>query len=121
VLYTVTFAESGLPSGSTWSLHVGGFYVNGTGQFAQVQLFNGTYNYSTSVPAGYSSPNGTGSIRVAGEPLHVSMTFTKPPSSSNFFASTTFYLAVAAVAALVAGTAIYLVGARRRRTPPGST
>ncbi len=121
VLYAVTFVEAGLPSGSTWSLHVGAIYVNGTGRSAQVDLFNGTYNYSTSVSPGYSSPNGTGSIRVVGAPLNLSMTFTKPSSSSNFFTSTTFYLAVAAVAALVAGTAIYFIGARRRRNPPGPT
>ncbi|HKN07316.1 MAG TPA: PKD domain-containing protein [Thermoplasmata archaeon] len=121
ILYTVTFDERGLPNGSAWSLHVGGLYFNGSSSSVQVDLFNGTYNYSTSVPTGYSSLHGTGSIRVAGEPLTVSMTFAKASSSPNFFTSSTFYLAVAAVAALTAGTVIYLVGARRRRTPPGPT
>ncbi len=44
-LYTLTFSESGLPNGTTWTVTVGGHAENSTNSTISFQLQNGTYTY----------------------------------------------------------------------------
>ena len=77
--YNVTFSESGLPSGTAWSVT-----LNGTAQttttpqvvFAEV---NGTYSYRISFVPGYSSNPDFGNIMVIGLDRQISVRFTILP------------------------------------------
>lgn len=118
VLYAVTFGESGLPNGTSWSVLLNGAYHNVTTSSFQVELTNGSYAYSTTAGSGYTVTNGSGSVKVTGGPAVVDLRFTAVAGASSalgFLTSATFLLALAAIAFIVVGTVIYLVGARRRR------
>ena len=66
VTYTVTIKESGLPSGTKWSVIVGGALYNSTSDAISVQLINGTYTYHVIGISGYTLSNGTGTVQVHG-------------------------------------------------------
>jgi hypothetical protein len=122
VVYAVTFTETGLPNGTPWNLTLLGIVHGVAGTSYSTTLANGSYNYSVSGSAGYSPQTKSGMVHVAGQPMTVTVPFTgpAPPSSpsSNPISVTTILIAVAAVGAIAAGTVIYLVGARRRKSPP---
>lgn len=75
--YLVTFAESGLPQGSPWSVTLGGDRISGTGglpvRFAEP---NGTLPYSIVGPSGYSATPSSGNLAVQGAARTTSITFT---------------------------------------------
>jgi hypothetical protein len=83
VTYTVTFAETGLPSGTTW-------YVNGTawgslsvtvagilGTSVSVNLTNGTYSFTVASANKTWAPTYTSAFVVNGGPVSVTATFTE--------------------------------------------
>ena len=74
--YPVTFTESGLPSGTTWSVTVGTATGSSPTQNIVVTLVNGTYPYKVvaSLPW-YPIQAGSGSVTVAGAPVSLSVTF----------------------------------------------
>lgn len=91
--YLVTFMESGLASGSRWSVTLDGTSLNTTGTSLQFDETNGTYSYSaesTSVsPASWLN----GTVVVAGANQEVALDFrTSPPPSQGGSASPTFGL-----------------------------
>lgn len=80
--YSVTFTESGLPSGSTWYVNISGgaklaTTVSGaSGTTASVDLANGSYSYTASTSnTGYTTP-GAGDLTVSGAALNVPVPFT---------------------------------------------
>jgi PKD repeat protein len=122
VVYAVTFTETGLPNGTSWSLTLLGIVHGVAGTSYSTTLANGSYDYSVSGSGGYSPQTKSGTVHVAGQPMTVTVPFTAPASpsspSSNPISVTTILIAIAAVGAIAAGTIIYLVGARRRKSPP---
>ena len=76
VLYAVTFRESGLPSGSSWSAILNGTAESSTGSPIAFTEVNGTYPYSvaTSQP-GWGSTEPYGTVAVLGVPVVVAETF----------------------------------------------
>ncbi len=62
MLYTVTFQEYGLPSGSNWSVTINGKTYYSTGDIITVTLPYGNYSYSISLPSGYRAPIQNGTI-----------------------------------------------------------
>lgn len=86
----VTFSESGLPNGATWSVALNGTQHSGTvvanASSIFFQLLNGTYTYSVSSVSVnnttyYASPS-SGSVTVDGAAKIVNITFsTTPPTS----------------------------------------
>jgi YVTN family beta-propeller protein len=85
--YSVEFAESGLPSGTNWSIR-----MNGTlgGSVASIVTFtepNGTYNYSVGPVKGYMASPSSGFVTVKGTPVNVSITFASvpPPLQASVF------------------------------------
>jgi YVTN family beta-propeller protein len=75
-VYSVTFTETGLPSGMLWYLNISGprsFYS--TSSSITFTEPNGTYSYSYGVNTKYSTLNPSGSITVAGSSVSVSATF----------------------------------------------
>ncbi len=65
VRYTVTFVESGLPSGTDWSVTVGTTETSSTLTYIDFHLVNGTYTYFVANVANFSRI-ATGSFSVAG-------------------------------------------------------
>lgn len=62
--YTLTFTQSGLPSGAAWSVTVGGTKLTSTNRSASIQESTGIYNYSITGPSGYVASQGAGSVDV---------------------------------------------------------
>jgi len=78
--YPVTFTESGLPSGTTWSVSLGNQTMSSSNNTIIFSEYNGTYSYSIPAISGlYPSPN-SGYVTVAGNPLSLAINFL-PPST----------------------------------------
>jgi DNA-binding beta-propeller fold protein YncE len=66
--YTVIFAESGLPYGTTWTVTFNGSTVTGVGQLRFPGIANGTYSFTVPNLTGYSPTPSAGSLQVSGTP-----------------------------------------------------
>ncbi|MCI4365432.1 MAG: hypothetical protein L3K10_05150, partial [Thermoplasmata archaeon] len=86
ILYTLTFSESGLPSGTSWSVTIGGVTheSNGSGSVT-FQEHNGTYTYQVGSVSGYSVSSSTGSTTLSGAAKAVRLTFTANPGTPRAF------------------------------------
>ena len=73
--YAVTFSESGLPSGTSWSVTLNGAMKSGTGSIVFTEP-NGTYSYVIGTVAGYTASPSSGNILVIGFPIPQSIAFT---------------------------------------------
>ncbi|MGA3021816.1 MAG: PQQ-binding-like beta-propeller repeat protein [Thermoplasmata archaeon] len=75
VRYVVTFKETGLPSGTNWSVTVGATTCTTTGTTISFALADETYSYTVSAPgSGYSASPGT--VTVNGATIRVTVTST---------------------------------------------
>jgi len=63
-LGSVVFSESGLPSGTSWSVTINGGTLTGTTASLQDELANGSYTYSVGSVAGYHASPSSGSANV---------------------------------------------------------
>jgi hypothetical protein len=84
--YPVVFTESGLPSGSEWSVTLNGDLHTSTSSSIDFSEVNGTYSYTVQPPAGYLAASGNGSVVVSGAPVAQPVAFT--PKSSPVFVTT---------------------------------
>ena len=104
VKYTVTFTESGLPSGTHWSMTFNGATSGSNGTTITFDAVNGTYSYTVSNVSGYSVSSG--SISVNGANIAKNVTFTASPapglSQTELYGITGAIVAVIAVVGLVA-------------------
>ncbi|MDP8012337.1 MAG: hypothetical protein RAK23_05930, partial [Thermoplasmata archaeon] len=75
--YYIIFEESGLPSGTSWSVTLNGTTKYTTGTSITFIVKNGTYNYKISLPSGYSAQYTTGTINVEGKSLVVPLNVSK--------------------------------------------
>jgi len=75
VTYTVTFTESGLPSGTQWSVTLNGTTKSSTTNTISFTEPNGTYSFSISSINGYSVSPSSGSITVNGASVNQAITF----------------------------------------------
>ncbi len=62
---TLTFSETGLASGTTWSVNVDGNVYSSTTSSISINAPAGNYNYSVMAPTGYTVSNGAGSVSVS--------------------------------------------------------
>jgi hypothetical protein len=108
VLYSVTFVETGLSSGTTWQLVANGTLFNVSGQSKVVEFINGSYSYSVRSISGYTITNQTGKIVVSGHNLSVYITFKK----SGF--STIDYVLIAVAVVVVVALALMVVTRRKK-------
>jgi hypothetical protein len=73
--FTLTFSETGLPSGSTWSVGIGppGSVYNQTTTKTSMTFYetNGTYPVSFTLPTGYVAPANPATVTVQGVALDV--------------------------------------------------
>ena len=62
--YTVTFSETGLPSGTTWSVTMSGTTESSTGTSLEFSEPSGTYEFNLSAIAGYTITPQVGNVTV---------------------------------------------------------
>lgn len=83
--YTVTFNESGLPSGTVWYVNITGTSSSGpiTGRNYSTTLFNGQYSYATSTSDGKYRGSG-GNFSVNGKAIYRLVNFTQVTYNATF-------------------------------------
>jgi hypothetical protein len=64
--YAVTFSETGLPTGTPWTVTVGSRSHTTTGTTTTFRSSNGSYAYTVSTGAGFAADPAAGSFTVAG-------------------------------------------------------
>jgi YVTN family beta-propeller protein len=136
--YTLTFAETGLPSGTTWTVTLEGTVHSSTSSDLTFTEPNGTYSFEVGALVGYTSSPLSGSITVHGLPVSQSVAFqsaAKPTSGGS--GSGTFLglpadegfavlggIIAAAIIAVVAALLLLrrgrLSGGRTNAPPPGA-
>jgi hypothetical protein len=72
--YSVVFAETGLPSGTNWTVTLGRSSFNTTSSI-EFTVTNGTYSYSVGTVSGYNASPASGNVTVNGTDQTVSVTF----------------------------------------------
>lgn len=77
--FTVIFTETGLPTGTSWSVTLGTTTTPSTGTTIAFTEMNGTYSYSVGAVNGYTIGVASGSIKVAGENTGATVVFTAVP------------------------------------------
>lgn len=129
----VTFAESGLPNGTEWTVQLDSQSGQraAPGSITFEGLSNGSYSYSAAVGSSVGSfaanpPNGT--LRMTGAPLMVTVTFHSlsvgsqtPPAGSTLLGMPEWggLAVIGILLAAVAATAMILLARRIREKPPG--
>lgn len=74
--YPLTFTESGLPSGTAWTVGLDNGQVNtSTSSSVGFSVSNGTYTYTVALPAGYAPTPSSGSATIAGSGASVPISF----------------------------------------------
>jgi YVTN family beta-propeller protein len=74
--YPVTFAETGLPSGTSWSVTLAGSFLTSTAGVLSTSEPNGSYAYSVAPVSGFDSTPASGSVAVLGRSVTLNITFT---------------------------------------------
>jgi hypothetical protein len=125
--YPVVFTESGLPSGTRWSVTLNGTLETSSGPSIEFVEPNGSYPYEVGAPAGYTASPHPGSAAVEGRNASVTIGF-KPaapgPGSGGAWGILTgtvagvplYYWILGAGAMALVGA--FLVQRHRRRTRP---
>ena len=74
--YTATFQESGLPTGSTWSVTLNGSTSSAVAPLSNsFVVSNGTYSYTVGQISGYSASPSSGTLTVTNGNVNVTITF----------------------------------------------
>ena len=119
--FSVAFTESGLPSGTSWAITLGGVTRSSTTSTIGFTEANGTFTYSVGVIPGYSSSPSSGSVGVAGRSSTLDILFTAAggtggsASSPGFLGlpGSTGFLVIGGLTAAV-GVAVALILRSRR-------
>jgi len=117
VTFPVTFTESGLASGTDWTVTIAGSSHSSTSTNLTFREANGTYDYSIGAIAGYHSDPVSGRFTLAGGPHSVSVAFSAVSTAPGGLGSLVNWLAIGAAIALVAVILIVLSLRRRARNP----
>ncbi|MDE1836855.1 MAG: hypothetical protein KGJ23_09595 [Euryarchaeota archaeon] len=119
-LYTVTFAESGLPSGKSWSIVFNGSTLSSATPSQIVFDVHAAagLTYSVGTVSGYTSNPSSGTLNVAGNTTVPAIVFTSSGSKSSGLSGAlsgpTLYAIVALVAVVAALLVAFLVMRRRK-------
>ena len=118
--YTVTFTESGLPTGTGWSVTLAGVSKTSTTTTITFREPNGTYPFSVGPVSGYTSTPSAGSLSVSGAPVSEALTFSPSSSSTSsgflgLSGNTGYYLLGGIAILAVAGAAVALALRSRRK------
>ena len=80
--YTVTFSETGLPAGTTWSISLGGSTQSSSGTTISFAEGNGTYAFSVGSVLGYQAAPSSGTVIVSGGAVAQSVSFSPATSTT---------------------------------------
>jgi DNA-binding beta-propeller fold protein YncE len=81
--YAITFIQSGLPSGTPWSVKLGSSTENSSTPSIVFSELNGTYGYAVNPRTGYIANPAAGSVIVVGAAQDVPVSFTAVPPAGN--------------------------------------
>jgi hypothetical protein len=118
--YAITFMESGLPSGTSWSIILSGSPASATAYTITYFEPNGTYSFMILTVAGYSSSPFLGNVVVSGATVFVSVMFTPSGGSGSSgirilgLSTMDSYLALMGVAISAVAIAAVLLIQRRK-------
>ena len=122
VTFSVTFTETGLPSGTNWSVTLGASTVYSTGTTLTFTETNGTYSFTVGSVSGYSANSSSGSVHVTGSSAGRTLAFSANPTTSPFLGlpnNEGYYLLGGIVAVLAAiGAGLMLRARGRKPTTP---
>lgn len=79
--YPVTFMETGLATGTSWSVTLNSAAQSSTGSSITFTEVNGTYSYAVGAVPGYTASPSSGTMMVSGASRSVSITFTATTSA----------------------------------------
>ncbi len=119
--YAVTLTESGLPTGTSWSVTLNGVLQSSSTSTIMFQEPNGTYAFSVGSVSGYNVAPSTGSLRVSGAPVTQALTFSATSSSTSsagflgLSGNTGYYVLIGIVIVAIAGVAVAFFARTRRR------
>ena len=71
--YAVTFMETGLPSGTSWSVTLDGTAQNSTADTITFMEPNGTFSFSVGLVTGYAVSLSSGNVTVSGKAVNESV------------------------------------------------
>jgi len=117
--YDITFTESGLPSGTPWSVTVNGVVFAGVSVSLLIPEPNGSFSFQVGSVPNYTATPGSGSGSISAAPASYAVTFASTPPSPSPAASpssgtgTLFWAALAA--AIVLAIAVVALAVRGRR------
>ena len=74
--YPVNFTESGLPTGTNWSVTLGSLTRYSLNASIDFSAGNGTYGYAVGAVTGYTVSPSSGSLTVSGKPIATSVQYT---------------------------------------------
>lgn len=118
--FTVTFAETGLPSAMTWSVTLDGVTQESTASALVFLEVNGTFPFVVKSFGGPSPNPGSGSVRVKGSNPTVSIDFAVPAPSSGLSGAQVALLGALLFGGAVVLLAVVLVRRRRRSGDPAA-
>jgi len=124
--YPITFTESGLPSGTGWSVTLDGTVLPSSSSTLATSDANGSYPYTVAAVTGYSSSPTSGTVIVAGSGVTVLITFTAststppPPAPSSGFlglGGSDGYILLGLILLVIAVLLLFLLLAWRGKYP----
>jgi len=120
--YNITFTESGLPSGTSWSVTLNGTTLSSKTNTIAFSLPNGTYSYTIGNISGYNISKSSGSLTISGKNVTQSVTFSSVPSTTPppkkplaSTSNTDLYIIIGAVAAVAVAGAVVAMMMRKRK------
>ncbi len=119
VTYQITISQTGIPSGTVWSVTLTGTTFNdqsvnvtqtSTSGLVTFTEPNGTYQYTVHLPAHYTGTNLTGTLKVVGAPASATITAKKIPVTNY-----TLYIVVGVIVVIVIALIAVLLAVMRRK------
>ena len=114
--YSVTFTESGLPTGTYWFITVNGSKESSTSSSITFSEVNGTYSYTVGTVSGYNVSNPLGKATVSGTSLNITITYTNTTNikaSSFTISPMEEYGAIGVMIVAIGGTAGLIIKKKR--------
>ncbi len=121
--FGVSFTETGLPSGSDWTLDVAGSSNAVASTSYSTSLTNGSYSYAVTAPSGYVASPAGGHFTVSGSSVTVSIVFSKAPSTAatqGLSGTTEYGLLGALIALAIVAVLGWLLFVRSKRSGPAN-
>ena len=120
--YGVTFTETGLPSGTSWSVSFNGILKNSATATIVFNSTNGTNNYTVGDVSGYTASPSASTVTVNGATVNQAVTFTSTSgggggSSSAYSLPPWGWILIAILAIAIIAAIVAAIAMRRRRKP----